>query len=198
MFKNGTENEENNEGNKAEEQEHMQPSEAEENLRLWKRLMPTDPKQTRPFQRPGGFKGTAIKPLWNVMRLTETFGPMGTGWGTEQPEFRVVDAGDETLVFCILKCWYNETDQFGDKRAYLWGIGGDRVASKRAGAMFADDESFKKAYTDALGNAFMRLGVSADVYLGLFEDSKYLMSVREHYDNTRAIQAQLEGGKNDK
>lgn len=174
------------------DEEKVEPSDAVDNLRLWRLLMPTDPKQTRPFQRPGGFKGTAIKPLWNVMRLTETFGPMGTGWGTDEPEFRIVDAGDETLVFCILKCWYKETVDCD--RAYIYGLGGDRVASKRAGSMFADDEAFKKAFTDALGNAFVRLGVSADVHLGLFEDSKYLMSVREHFDNTRAIQAQLEGG----
>ena len=174
------------------DEEKVEPSNATENLRLWRLLMPTDPKQTRPFQRPGGFKGTAIKPLWNVMRLTETFGPMGTGWGTEEPEFRIVDAGDETLVYCILKCWYKEAVDCD--RAYIYGIGGDRVASKRAGSMFADDEAFKKAFTDALGNAFVRLGVSADVHLGLFEDSKYLMNVREHFDNTRAIQAQLEGG----
>lgn len=174
-------------------EDKVEPSVAEDNLRLWRLLMPTDPKQTRPFQRPGGFKGTAIKPLWNVMRLTETFGPMGIGWGTEEPQFRIVDAGDETLVFCTLQCWYIENKETCEK-GIIWGIGGDRVASKRAGSMFADDESFKKAYTDALGNAFVRLGVSADVHLGLFEDSKYLMNVREHFDNTRAIQAQLEGG----
>lgn len=165
-----------------------------DNLRLWRKLMPTDPKQTRPFQRPGGFKGTAIKPLWNIMRLTETFGPMGTGWGTEKPDFRIVEAGDEILVFCVLECWYKE--KLDDEKKVIWGMGGDRVSQRRANSpVFADDESFKKAYTDALGNAFVRLGVSADVHLGMFEDSKYLMSVREHYDNTRAIQAQLEGGK---
>jgi hypothetical protein len=164
------------------------------NLRHWRELSTTDPKQTKPFQRAGGFRGTAIKPIWNVMRLTEHFGPMGIGWGTEEPKFNVIDNREgEILVYCILSCWYKESPD-ADK-AIIWGIGGDKVSQKRSGLMFADDEAFKKAYTDALTNAFMRIGVSADVYMGLFEDSKYLSEVREHYDNNRAIQQQLQSPK---
>lgn len=171
-------------------------TDVDDNLRHWRELCTTDPKHTKPFQRPGGFKGTAIKPIWNVMRLTEHFGPMGVGWGTEEPKFNVVDTGTggELLVFCVLQCWYVDPGAPEGDRGTLWGIGGDRVASKRSGAMFADDEAYKKAYTDALANAFLRLGVSADVHMGLFEDIKYLANVREHYDNTRAIQQQIEGG----
>lgn len=167
----------------------------DDNLRHWKILSPTDPKQTKPFQRPGGFKGTAIKPIWNIMRLTEHFGPIGVGWGSEEPKFNIIDtgAGGEIMVYCTLQCWYLDPDS--GTKGTVWGIGGDKVASKRSGAMFSDDEAYKKAYTDALMNAFMRVGMSADVYMGLFEDIKYLVNVREHYDNTRAIQQQIEQPK---
>jgi hypothetical protein len=163
----------------------------DDNLRHWRELTPTDPKQTKPFQRPGGFRGTAIKPAWTIMRLTEHFGPMGIGWGTREPKYNIIDtgAGGEIMVFCVLEGWYKD-DATGEVGT-VWGIGGDKVASKRAGAMFANDEAYKSAYTDALSNAFMRIGTSADIYLGLFEDVKYLMQVREHYDNSRAIQTQI-------
>ena len=46
----------------------------DDNLRHWRKLSPTDPKQTKPFQRPGGFKGTAIKPIWNIMRRNNVIG----------------------------------------------------------------------------------------------------------------------------
>ena len=170
-------------------------SDLDDNMRHWAALFSTDPKQTRPFQRPGGFKGTAVKPLWNIMRLTEHFGPMGVGWGTEEPKFNVIDVGEEVMVYCVLQCWYRDPDAEEGSRGILWGVGGDKVASKRSGSTFADDEAFKKAYTDALSNAFVRLGVSADIHLGLFEDVKYLSNVRERYDNTRAIQHQMEGDK---
>jgi hypothetical protein len=166
-----------------------------DNMRHWKDLCTTDPKHTKPFQRPGGFKGTAIKPIWNVMRLTEHFGPMGIGWGTREPKFNIVDTGPggEIMVYCVLECWFKDKRGNEEVEGVLYGIGGDKVASRRSGAMFADDEAYKKAYTDALANAFLRIGTSADVHMGLFEDVKYLVNVREHYDNTRAIQQQIEG-----
>jgi hypothetical protein len=124
------------------------------------------------------------------MRLTEHFGPMGIGWGSEEPRFNLVEAEAEIVVFCVLQCWYKETPEA--EKAVIWGIGGDRVSQKRSGLIFVDDEAYKKAYTDALANAFLRIGTSADIHLGMFEDSKYLMEVREYYDNTRAIQNQIE------
>jgi hypothetical protein len=167
-----------------------------DNMRHWRDLCSTDPKHTKPFQRPGGFKGTAIKPIWNIMRLTEHFGPMGVGWGSNEPKFNVVDTGPagEMMVYCVLECWFIDRKPGSNEetKGVVYGIGGDKIASRRSGAMFADDEAYKKAYTDALANGFLRIGVSADVHMGLFEDIKYLANVREHYDNTRAIQQQLE------
>jgi hypothetical protein len=115
---------------------------------------------------------------------------MGIGWGSEEPRFNLVEAEAEIVVFCVLQCWYKETPEA--EKAVIWGIGGDRVSQKRSGLIFVDDEAYKKAYTDALANAFLRIGTSADIHLGMFEDSKYLMEVREYYDNTRAIQNQIE------
>jgi hypothetical protein len=118
---------------------------------------------------------------------------MGIGWGTKEPTYRVIETTNEFAVYCIVECWYKDIDASGKESiGTLWGVGGDKVAVMRANSgLFTDDEAFKKAYTDAIGNAFVRLGTSADVYMGLFEDSKYLAATREHYDNSRAIQAQI-------
>ena len=51
-----------------------------ENTRLWDMLGRTDPAHTKSFTRGGGFKGTALKPMWSYRRMTEEFGPCGTGW----------------------------------------------------------------------------------------------------------------------
>lgn len=157
----------------------------QENLRIWKELFPTDPRYTKPFVRAGGFRGTSIDPMWRVMRLTEHFGPEGIGWGYEEPRFLTIDAGDETAVNCVLKCWYRETPE--SEPAYIWGIGGNMLKSTRTGGSYVNDEAYKMALTDALTNAFLRLGLGADVSLNLHQDSKYLAAVRESYDNSRAI-----------
>jgi len=142
---------------------------------LWDKLSKTDPAHTKSFSRSGGFKGTAIKPQWVVMRLTEEFGPCGLGWGINRPEFQVVPAGAEVLVYCTVSCWHGTLDNV------LWGVGGDKVSTSRQSGTFNDDEAFKKAFTDAIMNAFKFLGVAADVHMGLFDDSKYVQEVKADF-----------------
>ena len=48
---------------------------------------------------------------------------------------------------------------------------------RKTGAL--DDEAPKKAFTDALTKAFSHLGLSADVFLGLFDNSKYIEKVKQ-------------------
>ena len=165
------------------------PENEPSNLRHWSELLATDPRQTKPFTRAGGFKGTAIDTTWRIMRLTEHFGPCGTGWGMDEPRFHTMDSGDETLVYCTLRCWYKDTPEA--EPSYIWGVGGDKVASRRTGSIFVDDEAFKKAFTDAIMNAFVKVGLSADIWLGLHSDSKYLVAARERFDNSRAILQQI-------
>jgi hypothetical protein len=158
------------------------PTEPEQpdNLAIWNALGKTDPKHTKPFSRAGGFKGTAIKPIWIVHRLTEQFGPCGHGWGIGEPRFEVVPGDGEVMVYCTVKCWYDDGDEFENRN--LYGVGGDKVVTKRNdGKLFHDDEAFKKAFTDAVGNAFKFVGVGADVHMGLFEDSKYLAEVKQEF-----------------
>jgi hypothetical protein len=157
-----------------------------DNLRIWNALGKTDPAHTKSFSRAGGFKGTAIKPIWITQRLTELFGPCGDGWGMNEPRFNVVPAGDEVLVYCTVAGWYVDQSQprneYGGPQNVVYGVGGDKIVTKRNdGKLFHDDEAFKKAFTDALGNAFKFVGVGADVHMGLFEDSKYLAEVRKEF-----------------
>lgn len=138
------------------------------NTEIWDDLGKTDPAHTKGFNRAGGFKGTAVKPMWVLRRLTETFGPCGKGWGVGEPRFQVVQADKETLVYCTVSAWH------GDPTNILWGVGGDKVVTARSSGTFCDDEAFKKAFTDAIMNAFKFIGVAADVHMGLFDDSKYV------------------------
>lgn len=150
-----------------------------DNLRHWEALGRTDPAHTKPFKRSGGFSGTAIKPIWTERRLTETFGPCGIGWGCDEPQFTTMPANDEVLVYCTLRCWYKD----GDRVGVLYGVGGDKVIVKEQRGPRADDEAFKKAFTDALGNAFKHLGAGADIHMGRFDDSKYVAQTRQEFAN---------------
>jgi hypothetical protein len=146
-----------------------------DNLAIWNALGKTDPAHTKQFQRAGGFRGTALKPMWVWQRLTERFGPFGEGWGCAQPTYQLVPAGDELLVFCTVQGWH------GSPENELWGVGGDKVVSMTKSGPRSDDEAFKKAFTDALMNAFKFLGAGADVHMGQFDDSKYVEALRAEF-----------------
>lgn len=136
-----------------------------DNLRHWSALERTDPTATKPFKRAGGFAGTATKPIYHTKKMTETFGPCGIGWGMSKPEFQLVSAGSETLVFCTVALWYMD----GEQRGEVFGVGGDKVIAQQRTGPFVSDEAFKAAFTDALGNAMKHIGVGADVHMGEFD-----------------------------
>lgn len=152
-----------------------------DNLRIWNALGKTDPNHTKGFKRAGGFAGTAVKPIWRTMRLTEHFGPAGTGWGMDEPSFQTVNAGEEILVFCTVGLWYRE----GETMARVYGVGGDKVMGKNKYGPFTNDEAFKASYTDALSNAMKQIGVAADIHMGLFDDEKYVREAKREFEQTK-------------
>lgn len=145
------------------------------NTDLWDKLGRTDPAHTKQFTRSGGFKGTAIKPMWSYRRMTEEFGPCGSGWGINEPSFNVVPVGESVMVYCTVSVWY------GSREQVVFGVGGDMVAGKRGQYSMVDDEAFKKAFTDAVTNALKMIGVGADVHMGMFDDNKYVNTLAREF-----------------
>ena len=146
-----------------------------DNMKIWSVLEKTDPSHTKAFQRSGGFKGTAIKPIYCDKRMTELFGPCGEGWGIGKPEFQVVSADKEILVFCTVGVWH------GTRENIVYGVGGDKVLADQSKGLKTSDEAFKMAFTDAIGNAYKHLGMSADIHMGRFDDAKYLEELKEEF-----------------
>lgn len=157
------------------------------NLDIWNRLGRTDPAHTKGFKRAGGFSGTAIKPIYTDQKMTEVFGPCGDGWGYSEPTFQLVPAPDgQTAVYCWLSVWYRKAD--GTRSEPVHGVGGDFAVKKFSSGIVVDDEGFKKAFTDALGNAMKHLGMSADVHMGRFDDSKYVAGLKREFEQEAAAE----------
>lgn len=151
-----------------------------DNMRIWGAVEKTDPAHTKGFKRAGGFSGTALKPMWVWQRLTEQFGPFGEGWGCTEPQFTTMPVGSEVLVYCTVSGWHGNRDNV------LWGVGGDKVVAETKNGPKADDEAFKKAFTDALMNAFKFIGVGADIHMGRFDDNKYVATVEKEFADAKA------------
>lgn len=146
------------------------------NTELWDALGETDPSFTRNFKRGGGFSGTAVSPMWIYRKLTEKFGPVGVGWGHNKPDFQLVDGpGGDVLVFCTVECWHT------NRETTFFGVGGDKVFGTNKNGTYGDDEAFKKAFTDAVTNAFKSLGAAADVHMGMFDDNTYVEAMERKF-----------------
>jgi hypothetical protein len=137
-----------------------------DNLRIWSQVERTDPAHTKKVNQRGGF--TAISAAYQIKRATEVFGPIGEGWG--------YDAGDpifqDALVIVPVTLWHGD-------RANVFGpmFGG---AEWKNGTRL-DSDGPKKATTDALTKLLSQLGFNADVFLGRFDDSKYVAAVAEEF-----------------
>lgn len=148
-------------------------------LELWEKVEKTDPAHTKEYQGKGGFKGTAIKPIYLIKKATELWGPMGHKWGAKVLSEVVHDGapmmlngqvcGIEKLHSVRIVLWYTTDEGVAQVESYGHTL---MVGSNRNG-FFTDDEAPKKSFTDAIGKALHYLGFSADIYFGEFDGSKY-------------------------
>lgn len=167
---------------------------AQDNLKIWRSVMRTDPRFTK--QMTGtGFEGTSINAEYMIMRATEIFGPIGSRWGFEILEDRMIPGapfseaiyedkkfignrmlrdGDGTLLFeqnhsMKIRLWYQTEADEGSVHAY----GATPYMYKTKNGIKCDGEAQKKSLTDALKKALSLLGFSADVWLGLYDLAEY-------------------------
>lgn len=151
------------------------------NLALWESVQATDPNYTKAFNRSGGFRGTAINHTYQQKRATQAFGPKGLGWGSRildekyaegapivHPQHGVI--GREVIHVVRIELWYLREGQRGSVEAF----GQTTFVGSNKHGTFTDEEAPKKSLTDAESKALASLGFSADVHLGLFDDSKYV------------------------
>lgn len=134
------------------------------NLDIWERVK-LPPQEAMKEIKGGRLSGkTDINPQWRIKAMTEVFGPCGTGWG-----YSIIDRWTEQgtagqlLCFVMVAVWYRHG---AEKSEPVIGIGGDFVIEQQRDGLYNNDEAYKMALTDALGNALKALGVGAMVYEG--------------------------------
>ena len=113
---------------------------------------------------------TDISPQWRYKIMTDTFGPCGTGWKYEIVKFWAQEAGPETMAFCEIKLYYRNDGEWSDP---IPGVGGSMLTAVEKKGPYNSDECYKMALTDALSVAMKTLGVAADIYMGMWDGSKY-------------------------
>lgn len=131
------------------------------------------PKEAQKPIAAGRLKGmTDINPVWRIKILTEVFGPVGIGWVCPVVE-RWVEESPETkerVANVRVQLRYKHNGEWSEP---IDGIGGAMLVAQESKGIHADDEAFKKAYTDAISVACKSLGIAADIYFARDPDTKY-------------------------
>ena len=149
---------------------------SKENLKLWKSVEKTDPKHTKQANVRGN-KITAIAPQYQIMQATEQFGSYGTTWG-----FKTVDI-DSSLMSVGLVTFKGLFYYPGGEFEILSSIGIYRDNAQKK----IDDDFGKKVETDALTKALSKLGFNADVFMGLYDDNRYVQQMNEEFAPTAEL-----------
>lgn len=119
----------------------------------------------------GALKGKSdINPQFRIETMTKEFGLCGIGWRFDVVKTETFACPDgQVMIFMTVTVQVKDGDGWSEA---VTGYGGDFIVKMEKGQLKPNDEAYKMAETDALGNALKYLGVAANVYRGM-HDSKH-------------------------
>ena len=152
------------------------------NLRHWEKHADIDPRFTKPITGKA-YKGTSPNPQYVIKCLTDIFGPVGEGFGWEVVAESFTPLGDEILHWCRIKFWHtnraNSFDSYGQTKALM----------KTKNGMMSDEDAPKKSLTDAVIKAASHVGIASNIFLGRWDDQKYVAQVAQEHVQREANDA---------
>ena len=163
-----------------------------DNLELWKKVEKTNPKYTKNANVKGN-KITSIAPQYQIMNVTEQFGIYGKTWGFKNI---TLDYTLSNLGLVVMNAAFFFPDgEFPIINSISLFM--DNAKTK------LDDNFAKKLETDALTKAISKLGFNADIFLGKFDDQRYLEEITKEFNKpligekafNQAIERLLAGDK---
>jgi hypothetical protein len=149
----------------------------DKNLELWNSVEKTDPKYTKKVTFGRGF--TSIDPMYQIMKATKALGPVGKGWAYTV-EHSTLEAGGCIMAVADVSISLFDGTTYGPVR------GLDFILNNKGRL---DEDAPKKAMTDALTKALSHLGIGADVFLGKFDDNRYVAAMEKEFSQPlKAVQ----------
>ena len=142
-----------------------------DNLKLWHSVEKTNPAYTK-NAKVSGREITAIAPQYQIMQVTEQFGVYGEKWG-----FKNINLSYELVEKCNLVV-FKGTFFFPNGEFEI--INSAKLYMDRANTM-VDSDFAKKIETDTLTKAISKLGFNADIFMGKFDDTKYVEEMKEEF-----------------
>ncbi len=143
----------------------------EQNLELWLSVEKTDPKHTKQANVRGN-KITAIAPQYQLFNATREFGKYGETWGFKslKHDYSLVDKFNLIILDAVFFYPGGEFPISSSMKLYM-----------NKDNTIVDADFAKKLETDTLTKALSKLGFNADVFMGRYDDVKYLQQVKQEF-----------------
>lgn len=150
------------------------------NKQLWDSVKVTNPSAVKKITGKS-YQGNSPKPYWLIERATDTFGPIGIGWGVVVKSERFERMSDtDVLHVAVVSIWYM---QDGKRSETFDQMGGTKAAyASKDGKLIVDEDAGKKSVTDAMVKCLSMIGFCADIFSGMWDDSKYVEWAAEQYE----------------
>ena len=166
--------------------------EVNKNLELWNKVEKTNPKYTKKAKVAGN-QITSISPQYQILNATEQFGCYGEKWGFKKIEFDY-SITNTPILLSVLDWNTKEVSVVdsilglvGFKATFFFPNGEFEITNSIK--IFTDnkhskiDDNFaKKLETDALTKALSKLGFNADIFLGKFDDVRYVNEMNAEFN----------------
>jgi hypothetical protein len=143
-------------------------NEINKNMAIWEAVEKTDPSATKAVNQRGGY--TSICATYQAMRATELWGAYGLGWGLKSINYDYSMLEATKMIFCHAVFFY-----LNDGKEVTFPL--SNAINPMMGAK-PDEDFFKKVETNTISKALSRLGFSADVFMGMFDDVEYVQQVK--------------------
>lgn len=150
------------------------------NLDFWDSVEETPPQHTKKVSY-GTRKFTTISAQYQIKQATDKFGMYGDKWGIDKLDVTFKDLAKDQIL-AVGNCLFFYT--VGDKRIEFIISSSIFVQqwSNQYKVLVQDDEFAKKLETDITTKALSKLGFSADVFLGKYDDNKYVNALKDKYN----------------
>lgn len=150
-------------------------SEQIDNLLLWNRVEKTNPAHTKDAKI-GQLSIKAINAQSQIKEATKQFGTYGNTWGLKNLKYSFMDIGTTKMAMLGAEFYYPNGEfeiHTTLKIAYM--------TQGANGYLKIDDDFMKKMETDVTTKALSKLGFNADVFMGLYDDNRYVNQMKEEF-----------------
>lgn len=134
-------------------------------MELWRQVCQTDPDFTKNVNQRGGF--TAINATWQIKQATMQWGPYGSTWKLSYAKEHLTIGSKMAVLYAIFQYPSGE-----------FPISNAIDIMDRKGNY--DTDFIKKLETDTLTKALSKLGFSADIFMGCWDQQKYTADAYQH------------------